>query len=207
MFARITRGVGSPERVDEMTAAVEKTLPTLTAQAGFRGVALLANRETGGGLSVTYWDTAAAMAASEAHAAEARQGVQSSVAGANMNDIDRFEVVVVERVVPPKAGIAVRMSDFVADASKIDAMAAFTQETVLPVLKARTGFRSAHLLANRQTGRTLTFTVWDTAADREAGYADRTPLREQLRQIAGAGPATTDLYEAVLVDIRLAAPV
>jgi len=36
---------------------------------------------------------------------------------------------------------------------------------------------------------------------------DAGTLREQLRQVSGAGPANVDMFEVTLVDIRLSAPV
>jgi heme-degrading monooxygenase HmoA len=206
MFARVTQSAGLPERIDELVAEVEKIVPVLSPLEGFRGIVLLANRETGAGLAVTYWETEAAMTASEAYATQARGSVQSNVAGFSTRDIDRFEIVVQERVAPPTSGLFVRVNDYVADTSKLDAMASFTLDNVLPVLKTQKGFRSAHMLVNRQSGRTLAVTAWDSAAERDAGYASRAPLREQLREVAGAGPATADLFEAVLVDVRLTTP-
>lgn len=58
MYAQVVQGGSTPERRDEMNAAVRDHLvPALNAEAGFRGALNLENRETGHGMMITLWET------------------------------------------------------------------------------------------------------------------------------------------------------
>src|SRR5207244_2577614 len=68
MFARITWSkLANPQAQTEAARKrfQERILPSMRTQDGFLGAVLLANSATGEGASVTYWQTAEAMAASE----------------------------------------------------------------------------------------------------------------------------------------------
>jgi heme-degrading monooxygenase HmoA len=58
MYARVAQVRIQPERVAEAIAIYEKrVVPALTEQAGFRGVLLLTQPESGRGISITLWDS------------------------------------------------------------------------------------------------------------------------------------------------------
>lgn len=89
MHARVTRSRTTPEKIDEVIAWFERTaLPRAESLRGFEGALELLDRETGAGLTVTFWESAEALAASEAAAA----GIRSE----GVSALD-FEVVGVER--------------------------------------------------------------------------------------------------------------
>jgi hypothetical protein len=65
------------------------------------------------------------------------------------------------------------------------------------------GFRALLLSANRETGRTLTATIWTTAADREAsGEAARAIVAEMSALRDNVTPKIS-LYEVVYSDITV----
>jgi heme-degrading monooxygenase HmoA len=156
---------------------------------------------------VTYWDTLADMQASERAAAQARVTVHASLPGLRIRDIERLEFVVQERTAPPQANTFVRVSDAFLAPDRIDAVVTFVREQALPVLKAQQGFRAALTVVNRTTGRMISTSVWDTAADREASESAIAPVRGQATAQAGAQPATVSQYEVLLADIKLPAAV
>src|SRR5205823_4369327 len=112
MFARITWSKLANAR-DQTEAAKkrfqERILPSMQTQDGFLGAVLLANPETGEGASTTYWQTAEAMAASEAIATAGR--AEAAQGGVEIQDIDRFEMVLQDRAAPPQVGSRVRVND------------------------------------------------------------------------------------------------
>ncbi len=61
LAARVTPGTGDPARNDEFLNFMQKTIiPTVQAQAGFCRWCSLLDRQTGQGLLLTFWETAAA---------------------------------------------------------------------------------------------------------------------------------------------------
>jgi heme-degrading monooxygenase HmoA len=86
----------------------------------------------------------------------------------------------------------------------VDDAASVVRETI-PALKGQQGFRAVLVFANRQTGRMLVSSVWETAADREASDAAVQERRRQAAQSAGAENVKVQLYETVFAEVRQAA--
>ncbi len=68
MFARVTTVQMRPEKLDEAIQLYhDSVVPAAQAQKGFRSTYLLTDRATGRGMTVTYFETAEDIAASEAN--------------------------------------------------------------------------------------------------------------------------------------------
>jgi len=160
MFARITWSrFTTPEPSIETAVSTfwGRILPSLQTQEGWLGAIVLANAETGEGASVTYWQTADAMAASEQTAAAGRAEAQAS--GLEIQDIDRFEMLLQDRAAPSKVGTFARINDVRASAAQIDTTVAFVRDTAPPALRALSGYRALAIFANRDSGRVLVSSV------------------------------------------------
>src|SRR5947208_3552593 len=82
------------------------------------GAALLVDRTSGAGHSITYWDGAASMEASEQAVVPLRERVAQ--AGAQLGEIDRLEIVIQERTQPARANTSVRVNDFRGTPANVD---------------------------------------------------------------------------------------
>ena len=205
MFARMTWVQITPERLDERTANYPQEIQSAFGQLpGFLGMALVANRATGAAASISYWDSADTMQASEeAGTAVRQQAAQGD--DVQLRDVDRFEFIIQERVGPPRAGNCLRLNDLQGSPAKIDDVANLLRERGMAV-KDRPGFRALLMAANRQTGRMLVASAWETAADREASDASAQGLRSEAAQVAGAETVKVDLYEYLFAEVRTGAP-
>ncbi len=92
MYARISTLEGSPEQIDEGLRYVrENVLPQLQQQDGFKGMAALADRQTGRTLGITFWESEEALRASEEAAdrlrADSAEAMSDTIAG-----VERYEV-------------------------------------------------------------------------------------------------------------------
>jgi heme-degrading monooxygenase HmoA len=92
MHARISTLEGSPDQIDEGLRYVrENVLPQLQQQDGFKGMAALADRQTGKTLGVTFWESEQALRASEEAAnslrEESAEAMSDTIAG-----VERYEV-------------------------------------------------------------------------------------------------------------------
>ena len=207
MFARITWSkLANPQAQTEAARKrfQERILPSMQAQDGFLGAVLLANSATGEGASVTYWQTAEAMAASETIATAGR--AEAAQGGVEIQEIDRFEMVLQDRAAPPQVGSVVRVNDITAAKGQIDATIALMRDTAVPAIKKLNGYRALLIFLNRESGRLLVASAWNTAADREASESVTVGLRRQAADLAQsqAGVRVT-LYEAILSEVSPAA--
>jgi heme-degrading monooxygenase HmoA len=205
MFVRVTwTQLATPNQaqVDQTANFLrERILPSLQTRKGFLGAAFLANAETGEGGSVTYWESAEAMAASEAMGTAGRVEAMQAVSGM-IKDVDRFEMLLQDRAGPVQSGSFVRVNDVPASLARIDAALAWTRDTALPKVKSLSGYRALLVSANRTTGRMLISSVWDSAADRQASEAGISGLRGQLADVAQTqGDIRITLYEGVVAEV------
>ena len=204
MFLRVTWFESSPDRLEDAISTYKQlAAPALSKMQGNVGVALQVNRETGAGAAISYWDSMASMQASE----DAAVGLRSQAAAdarLTIGEIDRFELIVLERAKPPAANTFVRVNDITASPDKIEAVASLVRDAQA-MLKAQKGFRAVLMGANRQTGRMFISSIWDTAADREASEAAVAGQRNKLREL-GAQNVKVSLTEAPFVEVKQAAP-
>ena len=97
MHARVSSYQSPPEQltdavVDNMRANI---LPRVFEMDGNRGAIFLMDRETGKQLSITFWESAEAMRASEEKANQVRGDAAQTTSG-NVGNVERFEVDVAE---------------------------------------------------------------------------------------------------------------
>jgi heme-degrading monooxygenase HmoA len=205
MFARVTRATVPPDKLDEGIATFRTTvLPSMATRPGYLGGLLLVDRQSGAARSVTYWEDEAALRASDAMAAEGRATV-TQASGAQVGEPESYELVVQERVVTPRANVFVRANDIQGSIERIDDVLEFARQQVLPSVKSQRGWLSMLLMVNRQNGRSLLMSVWDSAANREASEAAVRAMREQGGATAGASTVEVSLYEAAVVELNAAA--
>ena len=206
MFVRATRIQNSSDRVDDGLADYEQAAAQMRGMPGNAGAILMADRASGVGMSVTFWETEDALRASE----QPTDGLRAQLAqstGATVIDVDRFELVLNEGVAPPRAHTFVRGNDLKGSPDRVDATLQFVRERVVPLLKQQKGFVAVVMGANRQSGRMFVNSIWATAEDREASDAAVRESRREGAQAAGADQAETQLYEVLFAEVRLGAPV
>jgi heme-degrading monooxygenase HmoA len=207
MFLRATRVQTPPDKVEQ---AIENfktnTVKSLRAAPGNQGAVLLVNRETGAALGITYWESAKALAASEQTGIQARTQTLKSVPGTQIINVERAELMIMDRTEAPKAGTFVRSVTVNGDPDKVDAGIVQIRNNVLPVLKAQKGYRATIASVDRQTGRLAASTVWETKADLDASESKLAGPRAEAAKAAGAGPhdVQVEIFETAFVEISAA---
>ena len=204
VFVRVTRFDSAPDRIDAAIESFQRSgMTNLPDLEGFLGGAVLVDRGAGNGHVVTYWENAESMQASEDTANALRSQAAQQLDGVKIGEIDRFEILVEERIAPPRAGTFVRVNEVHGSPSKVDEVAAMVRERA--ARKDLAGFRSVIMGANRDTGRMIISTSWETAADRDASDQPLQELREKGSAVAGAPTVNVSLYEAAFIEVKQAA--
>ncbi len=100
MWVRMSTFQGSPGQSDEeieqqIKVLKDNVIPTARQMDGYKGVLTIGDRSTGKSISLTFWESAEAMRASEEAADRLRQQAadefQDEIAG-----VERFEVYITE---------------------------------------------------------------------------------------------------------------
>jgi heme-degrading monooxygenase HmoA len=93
VFARVSEVSGPPEKLDLGIAQFnDAILPQIKAMDGFVRAYLLVDRDAGKAMSISVWETAEAMAATEAMSAGMREQVAETVSG--QASANGYEVVI-----------------------------------------------------------------------------------------------------------------
>jgi heme-degrading monooxygenase HmoA len=96
MLARVSTYEGPSHRMEEGINYVrERILPAARNIAGFSGILLLADRETGKALSITLWESEQSLRDSEEEAARLRRET-AEAGGETIAGVERYEVSIFE---------------------------------------------------------------------------------------------------------------
>jgi heme-degrading monooxygenase HmoA len=207
MFLRATRIQAPPDKIG---AAIENfetnVVKGLRAAPGNQGAVLLVDRQSGAALGVTYWESAKALAASEQIGTQSRTQAVKNVSGAQIVNVERAELMIMDRTSAPKAGTYVRLITANGDPEKLDAAIVQLRNHVLPLLKTLKGYRATIASVDRQSGRLSVSTVWETKADLEASESNVAGPRAEVAKIAGAGPhdVQVEIFESAFVEMSAA---
>jgi heme-degrading monooxygenase HmoA len=201
MYVRAVWFEGWQAELERRLADYPQQMQSIRAASGCLGVAALANRETGAGVSVTYWEDQASMLATEAQSEKVRAQA-SADSSLRVLDIDRFEMVLQERKVPPAAGCFARMTDVTVPPTNVDA-AVDVLRSHLPEGSKLPGFRALLVGANRETGRMVTTTTWDTAADCDASAEAARGIRDEMSALWSNATPKISQYEVVYADVTV----
>ncbi len=90
MYARISRLTAPPSRIDEVGRFEEESVHSLCERAGYRGFMLLAHPDDGTRVTITYWDSEAAMRACDDEAARRNP---LGLDGVDVRSVERLQLI------------------------------------------------------------------------------------------------------------------
>jgi hypothetical protein len=182
-------------------------LKSVRSAPGNQGAALVVNRQTGEGIGVTNWDSAKALTNSEQVGIQSRTQLTKAVPGTQIVNVERGELMIMDRVEAPKKGTLVRVVTVNGDPNKLDAGIVQIRTHVLPVLKAQKGYRATIASVDRQSGRLSASSIWETKADLDASESKLAGPRAEAAKAVGTGPndVQVEIFETAVVELSAAA--
>jgi len=88
-----------------------------------------------------------------------------------------------------------RVSTFIGKPENIDQAVSHLEKAFTTKEK---GWKGGYALVDRQTGKMLTMTLWETREDMEATVSLANQIRGQAASLAKASPPTVEVYEVAL---------
>jgi len=119
--------------------------------------------------------------------------------------VQRLEVLLLEREGTPQAGRFVRSIQCGLDPKRVDEGVTYFRDTITPQLRRQSGFRAAIVAVDRQQGRGVITTVWETQADEQATLESLADLRKQGLERFGATNPQIESLESVYVEFAATA--
>jgi heme-degrading monooxygenase HmoA len=193
MYARVTEIQSAPERADEsIRYAEEKVRPAMLAR-GAQGLDVLTDRKSGHGYIISWWKDADAARASEAAANQVREQSRQDL-GFQLIGVQTYEVTVEENVKAAQPRAA-RATTAQGDVARINEISQWTTSQLLPAYRAQPGFCGWCTLTDRQTGKSLIMSLWESDAAMMAAEALLSKSRGRATQEMGLRLDPTRYYE------------
>ena len=200
-YARVVRLKGDPSKINEAVSLwTTNILPLVKKQPGFMGATLLGNRKTGDGLSVSYWESEAAMKQARPQVRPEAQKTLANTGGSIVEE-DECEVALLERFKPPMAGAYARVTTVQGDPAHASEAISNFKETILPVIAKLPGARTAYFFVNRQSGKVFAGSIWDTEHDLQKADASIGTLRTEAIKKFGGHDAKIEAFEIYFTEI------
>jgi heme-degrading monooxygenase HmoA len=95
-----------------------------------------------------------------------------------------------------------RVSIFEGSADQLDEMLRQAREQVLPWAKQMDGFKGLIALGDRQSGKTLGITLWESEEAMHASEEDANRMRTETAEASGEQVAGVERYEVGLFEVE-----
>jgi quinol monooxygenase YgiN len=202
MWVRATRLRSAPSAlgtlIDEF---ITVTAPKVKAIDGNVGAVLAVNREEGRATALTYWRDRAALDASETAATGLRTATAAK-GDATVESVERLEQVLIERVAPSEVGHFIRANRFRADPARADEGIENLRQQTIPTLRTVSGFRAVVCGIDRESGRAVISTTWDSLDALRASEAAVSSARQETMDHFGATDLSIQILESVYLEIQ-----
>ena len=201
MHVRMNMLAGDPARLDEANRYIEGTVrPHVEALHGNRGLACLTNADLGVCVVASYWDTHDAMTASEQAVEVSRKEVTQLLGGTVA--VEHYEVPVFVRRSRPQGGAGVRLARFECPPGSMDTLIEEFRNTGVPALMDIPGLCSAHMMADRTTGRCIAITTWENIDAMAASRSATAGLRADAVARTHAQLRSVEEYRLMFSSVR-----
>ncbi|MFN8483765.1 MAG: antibiotic biosynthesis monooxygenase [Anaerolineae bacterium] len=191
MYARVNRIEGRPERLDDAIAWWREHIAEAhnTRRAG---AVLLIDRQTGAGIGIGLWNSREDMEGTEAGNKEDLREAQR-VVGTEGVVIEHYEVA--DRRGAEKGTGAARLNWFEGSPGQTDTAIAWWRENIAELWRSQPGGQGAWLLLDRDSGRGISMTLWESDEARQATEDANTQTRSAAAQALDMRILGVERYE------------
>lgn len=201
MYARSTTVRARPESIDEGISYVkDEVMPMIQQIEGCIGVSMLADRQTGRCIATSAWQSMEAMRASDEQLRSIRDRAAEILGGSP--EIEEWEIAVMHRDHQVPEGACARSTWVEAEPDHVDRAVDMFKMGVLPQAEQIDGFCSASLLVNRETGRAVSTTSWDTREAMERSREQADTLRSSFTREVASTIVDVCEFEVALAHLR-----
>ena len=203
MYARSTTVAGRPGSIDAgMTYVRDVVMPMVQGLAGWVGLSMLCDRQSGRCIITTSWETEEAMRTSAPmlRATRARTG---QILGDPSPEVREWEVAIMRRLHPSGQAACTRVTWTRTDPTRVgDAIDAYRMG-VVPEIEGWPGFCSVSMMVDRDEGTAVTAATYDDRASMEASRQLAAGLRNRFSGEVSVEILGVAEFELVLAHLRV----
>lgn len=204
MYARVTSVQSTPGPTEDNLRYIDTNVRPGMAAQGALGLDALLDGKSGHGYVISYWKDAEAARASEAAANQVRERSRQDLS-LQILDVHTYEVTFEDDVqgAQPRAA---RVTPAQGDISRIDETTQWTSSQLLPTYRAQPGYCGWRTLTDRQSGKSLIISLWDSEAQMQAAESLLGQSRTRGSQEQGLQFEPTQRYTVGVPPIVQAPP-
>ena len=190
MYARRSITKGPTDQIEAARQRIEsEALPRVKQFAGYRGGYWLVDRETGEGVTIGFYETKESLDASRAIASQLRDSAVQSLGG-QVVAVDEFEVTADTGQKVHRSASHARLTEVSGNPADFDQAVRVIKDSVIPAARSLPGFVGGFWLGDRDTGKGLAVTLFDSAENiavtRQTASGIRSRAAEDARSTIGS---------------------
>lgn len=183
--ARSTTIMAQRDRIDEGIAVVnDELMSMLTDIDGCLGLSLLVDRSTGRCIATSSWDSRESMRASNERLQPIRQRLLDMMGGDSL-EVEEWEIAILHRDHESPDTACARVTWARPPAGQLDTAVDAFKANVMPMLQEQTGFCSASMLINRETGMLCGTASFDSMSSLEGSREFSAQQRAMMAERVG----------------------
>jgi heme-degrading monooxygenase HmoA len=176
-------------------------MPALQDMAGFIGLSLVVDRQSGECIATSAWDSEDAQRRSAEEIGPLRDRAAEAFSG--RATVEAWEIAVLHRQRSSDTGACMRATWLALPADQMDAGIEYFRSSVLPQVEHLDGFRSASLMVERESGRAVSSVSFSSRAAMERNRDQARALKAESIRAAGATEVADGEFELVLAHLRV----
>ncbi len=203
MYARSTTIHAQPSAIDAGVAHVrDEVMPQLQGLDGFVGMSLLTDRESGRCIVVTAWESQDAMNAVAEQVRPIREKATQMFSG-GAPTVDEWDIAILHRARQMPEGACARVTWGHVDPAHADAAIEHFKMNIVPDSEALEGFCSTSLLVNRNTGRGVACTTFDSREAMERNRDGARTMKQMRMKETGAAELDEAEFDVAFAHLRV----
>ncbi|WP_167526425.1 hypothetical protein [Mycolicibacterium phocaicum] len=202
MYARSTTIHAQPSDIDAGVAHLrDEVMPKLQGLQGFVGMSLLTDRQSGRCIAVTAWESEDAMNALAEQVRPIREKAVEMFGGAAT--VDEWDIALLHRVRQMPEGACARVTWGHVDPAHADAAIEHFKMNIVPDSEALEGFCSTSLLVDRNTGRGVACTTFDSREAMERNRDGARTMKQMRMKETGAAELDEAEFDVAFAHLRV----
>ncbi|MGX9674712.1 hypothetical protein [Mycobacterium sp. HM-7] len=202
MYARSTTIHAQPSAIDAGVAHLrDEVMPKLQELDGFVGMSLLTDHQSGRCIAVTAWQSEEEMNAVAEQVRPIREQAIEMFGGAAT--VDEWDIAVLHRARQIPEGACARVTWGHVDPAHADAAIDHFKMNIVPDSEALEGFCSTSLLVDRNTGRGVGCTTFDSREAMERNRDGARTMKQMRMKEAGADELDEAEFDVAFAHLRV----
>ena len=202
MYARSTTVRGDPQALDEAIAYMrDDAMPTIQEMEGCIGLSMMCDRDSGRCIATTAWRSEEAMHDSERAVHNIRERYAEMMRGTP--EVQECEIAVLHRLHTAPDGACCRVIWGQGDPADLDDATSTLRTSMMSRLEELPGFCSISMLVDRESGRAVTATVYESRDAMGRAAEQAKALREEFTRQLGLEVTEVAQFDLALAHLRV----